>query len=239
MASAPPDRWCSSSQEGSSSFAISSGGGPAGRTITSSPVRCHCRSPSQMIVSARCRNERAASSAGRGSIRYRPDPSKLSRETMCMVATRSPAASMRWPSPPKPARRAPSGTWASIAAMSCHWCSVAAIPGAQRSRLARSRCSTSSVAAGASAGSGSASGGISVPGSSCVACSKGRDREDLTSAPIPPAARPAISLLASQPGPRGAVAARRRGPNPSRPAAGTARRRQAKDRCGSRSARSR
>ena len=62
------------------------------------------------------------------SIRYRPDPSKLSRETMCRVAIRSPAASMRWPSPPNPTRRAPSGTWASIAAMSCHWCSVAVIP---------------------------------------------------------------------------------------------------------------
>ena len=167
MVSAPPDRWCPSSQEASSSFAISCGGGPAGRAVTSSAKNRHCRSPSQMIVSARGRNERAPGSAGTaGSIRYRPDPSKLSLKTMCKVATRSPAASMRWPSPPKPARRAPSGTWASIAAMSCHWCSVAAIPGAQRSRLACSRCSTSSVAAGASAGTDSKSAGISASGSS-------------------------------------------------------------------------
>ena len=124
---------------------------------------------------------------------------------MCTVAIRSPAVSTRKPSPPKPARRAPSGIWASIAATSCHWCSVAVMPGDQRSGLECSRRSTSSLAGGPSAGKGPSDEGISASASSCVAVSKGRNGECLISAPRPPAARPAASLATSQPGPFGVI----------------------------------
>ena len=86
--------------------------------------------------------------------------------------------------------------------MSCHWCSVAVNPLAPLSRLSYSRCSSWSVTAGASPGRGSGSGGISASGSSWVACSNDRDREDLASEP---AARSANSLAASRPGPHGAA----------------------------------